>query len=39
MLKKALIAMLAALPLTAAAQNFQGKTVTIIVGYKAGRRL
>jgi tripartite-type tricarboxylate transporter receptor subunit TctC len=36
MLKKALIAMLAALPLAAAAQNFQGKTVTIVVGYKAG---
>jgi tripartite-type tricarboxylate transporter receptor subunit TctC len=36
MLKKALIAMLAALALPAAAQNFQGKTVTIIVGYKAG---
>jgi tripartite-type tricarboxylate transporter receptor subunit TctC len=32
--KLALIAAL--LPLTAAAQNFAGKTVTIVVGYKAG---
>ena len=29
-------AALAALPLTAGAQNFAGKTVTIVVGYKAG---
>jgi len=36
MLKKVLIGALAAIPLAAAAQNFQGKTVTIIVGYKAG---
>ena len=36
MLRKALIGMLAALPLAAAAQNFQGKTVTLVVGYKAG---
>ena len=36
MLTKALIGILAALPLAAAAQSFQGKTVTIIVGYKAG---
>ena len=36
MLKKLLAGMLAAVPLAAAAQNFQGKTVTIVVGYKAG---
>ncbi|HET7670241.1 MAG TPA: tripartite tricarboxylate transporter substrate-binding protein [Burkholderiales bacterium] len=36
MLKIALAALLAALPLAAAAQNFQGKTVTVVVGYKAG---
>jgi tripartite-type tricarboxylate transporter receptor subunit TctC len=36
MLKKVLIGALAALPVAAASQNFQGKTVTIIVGYKAG---
>ena len=36
MLKRMLIALLAALPLAAVAQNFQGKTVTIVVGYKAG---
>jgi tripartite-type tricarboxylate transporter receptor subunit TctC len=32
----ALAALLAALPLAAAAQSFAGKTVTIVVGYKAG---
>lgn len=36
MFRKALIGLLAALPLGVAAQSFQGKTVTIIVGYKAG---
>ena len=36
MLRKALIGLLAALPLGVAAQSFQGKTVTIVVGYKAG---
>ncbi|HEY3074856.1 MAG TPA: tripartite tricarboxylate transporter substrate-binding protein [Burkholderiales bacterium] len=35
-LKVALAAALAALPLAAAAQSFAGKTVTIVVGYKAG---
>jgi tripartite-type tricarboxylate transporter receptor subunit TctC len=35
-LKVALAAVLAALPLAAAAQSFAGKTVTIVVGYKAG---
>ena len=36
-LKLALVALAAALPLTAAAQpNFAGKTITIIVGYKPG---
>src|SRR5438876_906826 len=34
--KVALAALLAALPLAAAAQSFSGKTVTIIVGYKPG---
>jgi tripartite-type tricarboxylate transporter receptor subunit TctC len=34
--KVALAAALAALPLAAAAQSFAGKTVTIVVGYKAG---
>src|SRR2546422_6151404 len=32
----ALAALLAALPLAAAAQSFAGKTVTIVVGYKPG---
>src|SRR5215208_4281695 len=36
MLKKLAVGLLAAIPLAAAAQNFQGKTVTLIVGYKAG---
>jgi tripartite-type tricarboxylate transporter receptor subunit TctC len=35
-LKVAVAAVLAALPLAAAAQSFAGKTVTIVVGYKAG---
>jgi tripartite-type tricarboxylate transporter receptor subunit TctC len=35
-LKVALAAVLATLPLAAAAQSFAGKTVTIVVGYKAG---
>jgi tripartite-type tricarboxylate transporter receptor subunit TctC len=35
-LKVVLAAAVAALPLAAAAQTFAGKTVTIIVGYKAG---
>src|SRR3989441_5434531 len=34
--KVALAALLAALPLAAAAQSFAGKTVTIVVGYKPG---
>ena len=36
MLRKALIGLLAAFPLGVGAQSFQGKTVTVIVGYKAG---
>ena len=35
-LKLALLTALAALPLSAAAQSFAGKTITIIVGYKPG---
>src|SRR5204862_2927773 len=35
-LRVALAALLAALPLAAAAQSFAGKTVTIVVGYKPG---
>ena len=34
--KLALLAALAAIPFTAAAQSFAGKTVTIVVGYKPG---
>src|SRR5688572_6832525 len=36
MFRKALFGLLAAIPLGVAAQTFQGKTVTIVVGYKAG---